>query len=391
MKLLWLSELGTGSSFSRVTEEMATEIHKLGHEIHVISKYPEVKTKYTYMFKTWFNGEIKRDEFYDVLIFLGSTDDAISMIGLFKEVSAELKCCYCPIEFKNNKCEKLNFYDKIFTMTEFGKQVINIPSKTFIINHGSSAGSFFKLNRKLCRKRCREYGINIEDGDFVIFNGNRNEYRKRLDLTIKSFLKFKETVCPHAKLLLHCGKYESKDPSIIMTSQHSKTEEHPNFTSGFLNIIYNASDIGINTSLGEGWGLVSFEMASIGIPQVVPNFSSYPEIFGGLQGHELVDVTEEEIGWCGNEKENSYKPIGGVISIDDCVEKLKKIYKNYNSYYLKAQNNFSPISYKKVTSDLLLSIRMDHPDDVECKNFKICKGVADFRIEYCSQCYWMYH
>lgn len=362
MKILWLSELGTGSSFSRVTEEMATELHKMGHDIQVISKHPEVKTKInTYLFNTGYNGKIPKSKTYDILIFLGSTDDAITMIRLFKDMTTiAMKCCYCPIEFKNNKCEKLNFYDKIFTMTHFGKKDINIPLKTSVINHGSSSTSFFKLSRKSCRERCRECGINIGDNDFVIFNGNRNEYRKRLDLTIKSFLKFKETVCPTAKLLLHCGNYKSNDPSIIMTSKNSQSEEHPNFTSGFLNIIYNACDVGINTSMGEGWGLVSFEMASLGIPQVVPNFSSYPEIFGGRQGHELVDVTEQKIGWCGNEKENSYEPIGGVVSVDDCVEKLKTIHKNYNTCYLKAQQNlsyFGSITYKKVTLDLLKCIK----------------------------------
>lgn len=363
MKILWLSELGTGSSFSRVTEEMATEIHKLGHNIQVISKHPEVKTKYSYLFSSGFNGQIPQNEMYDVLIFLGSTDDAISMIRLFKDMTIAIKCCYCPIEFKNNKCEKLKFYDKIFTMTHFGKNVINIPTKTYVINHGISQNSFFKLSRKSCRQRCRDSGINIEDTDFVIFNGNRNEYRKRIDLTIEAFLKFKNDVCPQAKLLLHCGNYESRDPNIIMTSKNSKTEEHPNFTSGFLNIIYNACDVGINTSMGEGWGLVNFEMASLGIPQIIPNFSSYPEIFRGKKGHELVNVKEEEIGWCGNEKENSYKPIGGIISIDDCVEKIKKIYKNYNTYYIKAQKNFSffgSITYKKVTSDLLKCIDTGH-------------------------------
>ena len=33
----------------------------------------------------------------------------------------------------------------------------------------------------------------------------------------------------------------------------------------------------------------------------------------------------------------------------------------------------------------------DDPDDIKCKNFKICEGMADWMIEYCSQCYWMYH
>lgn len=352
MKILWLSEIGVGTSFSRVTEEMAHEFYKLGHKITVVSKHKEIN-KFRYLFKVCYDGQIPRNEIFDVVIFLGSTDDAISMVSLLKDFCFKtLKCCYCPIEFKNNKCEQLNFYDKIFTMTEFGKGVINIPKKTFVVNHGVSLESFFKLNRKRCRERCRELGFNINDNDFIIFNGNRNEYRKRIDLTIESFLKFKK-FCPNAKLWLHCGNLEHDDPNIIITSPKSTT--HPNYATGTLNIFYNACDVGINTSMGEGWGLVSFEMAALGIPQIVPNFSSYPELFGENKGHEMIRVKEEKIGWCGNTKATSYEPIGGIIDSSDCAEAMKKIYMDYNKYYLVAQKNseyFRSFTYEKVTKSM---------------------------------------
>jgi len=48
-----------------------------------------------------------------------------------------------------------------------------------------------------------------------------------------------------------------------------------------LNTIYNACDVGVNTCKGEGWGLVNFEHAACGVPQVVPDHTSCKEIFEG--------------------------------------------------------------------------------------------------------------
>jgi glycosyltransferase involved in cell wall biosynthesis len=46
-----------------------------------------------------------------------------------------------------------------------------------------------------------------------------------------------------------------------------------------LNLIYNATDVGINTSSGEGWGLISFEHAATGAPQLVPAHSACEELW----------------------------------------------------------------------------------------------------------------
>ena len=48
-----------------------------------------------------------------------------------------------------------------------------------------------------------------------------------------------------------------------------------------MNLLYNACDVGINTAMGEGWGLVSFEHGAAGAAQIVPNHTACTEIWRG--------------------------------------------------------------------------------------------------------------
>lgn len=48
-----------------------------------------------------------------------------------------------------------------------------------------------------------------------------------------------------------------------------------------LNLLHNACDVGLNTCMGEGWGLVSFEHAAAGGAQVLPNHTSLTELWEG--------------------------------------------------------------------------------------------------------------
>lgn len=47
-------------------------------------------------------------------------------------------------------------------------------------------------------------------------------------------------------------------------------------------MVYNAADIGINTCIGEGWGLVNTEHGSVGVAQLVPDHTSLAEIFSNV-------------------------------------------------------------------------------------------------------------
>ena len=46
-----------------------------------------------------------------------------------------------------------------------------------------------------------------------------------------------------------------------------------------INYIYNFCDVGLNSGLGEGFGLPNAEHASLGKPQIVPDHSALSELY----------------------------------------------------------------------------------------------------------------
>ena len=60
-----------------------------------------------------------------------------------------------------------------------------------------------------------------------------------------------------------------------------------------LNLIYNACDVGLNTAMGEGWGLVSLEHAATGAAQAVPRHSACGEIWDG--GAVLLEIADRYV------------------------------------------------------------------------------------------------
>ena len=65
-----------------------------------------------------------------------------------------------------------------------------------------------------------------------------------------------------------------------------------------LNLIYNAVDVGITTSNGEGWGLVPFEHALCRKPQVVPDHTSCRDIWknSGMLIEVAAWITDKDLG-----------------------------------------------------------------------------------------------
>ena len=137
-------------------------------------------------------------------------------------------------------------------------------------------------------------GMNVPEDAVIFLNANRNSQRKRLDLTIGGFARILKTV-PNAYLILasnlspQSGAYydvqrvfveELKvlgiDPRahanrlmLIDTSPPQILDDEA------INQLYNISDIGINTSDGEGYGLCQLEHMYTGAPQLVTDVGTY--------------------------------------------------------------------------------------------------------------------
>jgi len=186
-------------------------------------------------------------------------------------------------------------WDGLATYTQFAEKELRLmgyDKPIDIIGHGTDFDKFFPLDKQQCRK-----DLGIPADAFVVFNGNRNQPRKRIDLTIKAFIKFAKDK-DDARLWLNMGskdmgwdliplfKRVARDEGfdatgkLIITSPHFSTENCLPVEQ--LNKVYNAVDIGLNTCIGEGWGLVNTEHGSVGVTQVVPDHTSLAEIFDEL-------------------------------------------------------------------------------------------------------------
>lgn len=137
--------------------------------------------------------------------------------------------------------------------------------------------------------------MNIPEGATVLFNANRNSQRKRLDLTIQGFVRALKTGA-NLVLILATGLNpqkgafydvqrifleEVKEAGLDLASIASRfllidtTSETTLLDDAAINQLYNAADLGINTSDGEGFGLCQLEHMYTGAPQVVTDVGTY--------------------------------------------------------------------------------------------------------------------
>jgi hypothetical protein len=350
-KLLWIGDCAIPSGFGRVSESILTRI-KDEYEVHVMAinyfgqphefdftLYPAAKKggkADPYGFK--YLEELFKEVKPDIVVAFNDVWIIRYYWSIIKKYKAEMDfkfVSYFPIDgggWFPQIVEWMNEIDLSITYTDFGKEVIQkcgYEGKIVTLEHGVDTEVF----RPLDKERCREIIGKMKEDDFIVFNGNRNQPRKRIDLTIMAFAKF-AVGKPNAKLYLHMGikdvgwdiiplfNYEMRknglDPQDrLYLSGLEMTPEKNTITPEVLNIIYNACDVGINTSEGEGWGLVPFEQAAAGIPQVLPDYAASSELFRDCG--ELCDII-----FMG--KDVNYGIDRAYVSIDSVVEKLNKLY-----------------------------------------------------------------
>jgi len=254
--------------------------------------------------------------------------------------------------------ETANKWDGIISYTEFGAHEFiagGITNPVAVIPHGVTRGQFYPKAKAEARK-----ALGLKDDIFIVFNGNRNQFRKRIDITIEAFAKFAKDK-PDTQLYLHMGLKdqgwdiiplfsramgrEGLDPNgrIILTSQ---TEGPPNVEVNMLNNIYNAVDVGVNTCKGEGWGLVNFEHAACRVAQVVPAHTSCREIFEGYGRMIRCDHIDVDV---------NYAREMPCPSSDHLAEILTDLYENREKLDATAELCYTRVTDKQFDWDTVAS------------------------------------
>ncbi len=207
---------------------------------------------------------------------------------------------------------------------------------TQVIPHGIDMETFHPLKetngnlgevRRAVRRQLFPGDEELEDA-FIVLNANRNQPRKRIDLTLEAFALFAQGKPSNVRLYLHMGledhgwgvptlarRFGVYDRLIVTQA----TPAPPAVSERYLNQIYNACDVGINTSLAEGWGLVSFEHAATHRAQIVPGFGSCLELWEGAA--ELLPPARKVT------LEKSLME-GWLIDPQDAAQALERLYQN---------------------------------------------------------------
>lgn len=239
--------------------------------------------------------------------------------------------------------------------------------KINIIYHGLN-DNIFKLDKISCRE---ELGLNKDD--FIILNANRNSYRKATYLTISSFIKFlKKNILEgnkeidKIKLLLHCDMdnktgYDVSEIARIeclresvdfdrVVNHHIVRLSNIRIDDESMNKLYNACDMGINTCVGEGFGLCSFEHISLGKPQVVSNVGAHKDIFEGYSEFTVNPTAEYYI----SPHTDAHVGFIEICSSKDFSQKIETIYKYYKKYEIISEK-FSKNIRTKYNWDVILN------------------------------------
>lgn len=324
-KILWSGDIVARTGFARVTENLITRL-KDRYEIVVIGNnwwgdpnefqkdfemYPSSNRFQTEPFGVQRIREITERVKPD-LVFVNNdcwiVNQIYEQIKDFHQAKHFKFIAYMPMDsYGWTGCvgDYSNAWDLVISYTEFGAKEFlgaGLQKPVAVIPHGITDGQFYPKDKQECRKQ-----LNLKPDDFIVFNGNRNQARKRIDITIEAFARFAVDK-PDTKLYLHMGKKDQgwdvmslfgremrrrgldANNRIIMTAD---SLQPPSVPVDLLNTIYNAVDVGVNTCKGEGHGLVNHEHGACRVAQIVPDHTSLKEIYEGtgeMIRSDFVDV-----------------------------------------------------------------------------------------------------
>lgn len=198
---------------------------------------------------------------------------------------------------------------------------------------GVDSALFFPMPRDE-RNRLRQQEFPWMNQRFVVTWIGRNMIRKNPGLAIMGFAQWvKEHKVKDALLYMHCADDDRAGCSIMELVRRDFPEIENqivmpslfNVSSGISRTILakliQCSDVGLNTSIGEGWGMPITETMACGVPVIVPAHTACLEQVGsqGERG-ELI-----KIGACIHVANNILQHIGDPTSL---AEKFQLLYQN---------------------------------------------------------------
>lgn len=289
----------------------------------------------------------------DIIIIFNDSIITTALVGtLVKECWDEKKnfklISYMDQVYKYQKKEYIQilntFFDGIITFTPYWEEIatkLGITKPLYNFPHGFDYNLYYPIPQTIARLY-----YNYNDDDFIILNLNRNQPRKRWDISIIAWANFlvmcynKFKKISNLKLvvgtqingywdLMEVFKNEIRFTEIPWEEAKDtivKIDNPQQLSDRDINILYNSCDIGLNTADGEGFGLCTFEGLGVGKPQVASYLGGMIEFLSDdysfkIEPKSYIYLDHKSVG------------IGGkaeLISPHECAEIFFKYYMDRN-------------------------------------------------------------
>jgi D-inositol-3-phosphate glycosyltransferase len=349
-RLLWVGDACVSTGFARATHYILQELIK-NYDIFVLGiGYNGDPHPYPYSVYTCFPG----GDIYglgrlpllvemlhpDIIILQNDPWNIQAYVKVIRSVDKNVPImASLAVDGLNCRGNELNDLELAIFWTEFGrKQAVlgGYLGKSAVIPLGVDRDIYQPVDqyhaRALLDYPNPEFHL---DTAFVIGNINRNQPRKRLDLTLAYFAEWIHT--HHVKdafLFLHVCPTMDKGYDIRQLARYydirgrvilAEPDAGYGVDESTLVQTYGTFSVQVSTSQGEGMGLTTLEGMACGIPQIVPDWAALGKKDGWTDGAVFHVPCTSTIATPG-----SVNSIGGVVDKVQFIDALHFFYSKPN-------------------------------------------------------------
>lgn len=330
-RVLWLGDAGCHTGFARVTHSIGDRlVRDYGHEVSVLATnyqgdywpthmhlYRPTKFSPTDVYGQTRIVEMLGEVMPDVVVALNDPLPILKFLFDNKHDKGQLLLksapviAYIPIDGHNYPpvTEILGKVTTRIAMTDFGAR--QMPGSKAIY-HGVDTETYRPVSKAspmrtstgvvVSSKKEAKAAFGYDPDSFLVLRVDRNSHRKNYADTWKALvpvMKRHEDVIVHFHCMAVGDDYNlreliSREPDI---AKRIRFPDRVNSWMGWpeqdLAILYNAADVFVSTSWGEGFGLTIAEALASGVPVVAQDVSAITEVVGpgGILIQPMREVT----------------------------------------------------------------------------------------------------
>lgn len=360
MKILWVGDACVQTGFAACTHAVCDELHAAGHEVRVlgINYYGD---PHGYPYKVYpcehpleggrdMLGEGRLPRMCvsfkpDVVVLLNDPWNVPGYLRAMQKLPREqwpLIVPWLAVDGANQHAKPLNDTDHVVVWTEWARDELRrggYSGDCSVVPLGVDCSIYHPRGRDESRAEESVFPLRpdgspaVPSDVFLVGAVGRNQYRKRLDLTVKFFAEWvKSHAVQDAWLYMHCAptgdggvdlmsmaRYYGLQGRLVISTphiSHGPIAEH-------MARLYSGLDVYITTTQGEGWGLPALEAMACGAPVIAPDWSGLGSWARGAA--MLVPCSSTALTAPVN---GSMHTVGGVADRAAFIEALDSVYRS---------------------------------------------------------------